>query len=102
MRVEALERLASELVGDGELPNLYFVSDHEGIILISQDFDIAHEAWQELPYDKESSLEDRLSGVICSTSPRDDSDELETWDDSINSLKWIKKQTKKLEALRRG
>jgi hypothetical protein len=72
MKIEAMENLAKEMVGDGKTPNLYFVSVFEkenprGLILISRDFEAAYHVWVNLSTRIESTLEDRLTGVVCST-----------------------------------
>lgn len=82
-RVKQLESLARDLVGDNKSPNLYFVSDDKGIIMVTSDLDVAHAAWRNLPRNKESSLEDRKTGVLASTEPVDDTPgaRLVTYDD---------------------
>ena len=79
-----LEGLARNLVGDNEKPNLYFVSDKGGVLLVTTDFIMAHGTWKQLPRDQESALEDRLVGVLASTEPESDSPKarLVTYDDS--------------------
>jgi hypothetical protein len=73
MKINQLEKLASELVGDGKRPNLFFVSVAGEVRLIARDFDLAYDAWRGLPYScglsphAEVLLEDRLHGVICQT-----------------------------------
>lgn len=73
-RLEVLEKLARELVGDGKSPNLFFVSCEGNIILISKDFDVAYAEWREhaRARDHESALEDRKTGVIASVEPESD------------------------------
>lgn len=68
MKIKALERYASEKIGDGKSPNLYFVSEQGmGVVLITRFFDVAYDYWNKLSRVKETSLEDRKFGVICST-----------------------------------
>ena len=82
-RIELLEKLASELVGDGKSPNLYFVTVEGNCVLVSIDFDVAYDYWKYLPRDVETALEDRFAGIICSTEPIEDgSKQLITYDDS--------------------
>lgn len=85
-RLEVLEALAREMVGDGRHPNLFFVSSEGNIILISRDFDAAYRKWLEHARqdDHETALEDRLNGVIASVEPESDKPgaELEIRDDS--------------------
>ena len=71
MKVKAMERYATERVGDGKTPNLYFVSEEGmGVVLISRFFDTAYSFWRTLSKLKQTSLEDRKFGVICSTERR--------------------------------
>jgi hypothetical protein len=83
-KIKELETLATELVGDGKTPNMFFVSGHDGVcILITPQFDIAYYQWESLPRDKERTLEDRKTGVICHTARHEDSGRMITTDDSI-------------------
>jgi hypothetical protein len=71
MKIEAMEALARDMVGDCKTPNVYFVSVFEkenprGLILISRSFEAAYHVWANLPNTVESTLEDRLTGVVCS------------------------------------
>jgi hypothetical protein len=78
-----LETLASSIIGDGKLPNVYFVTVAGKVRYIATNFDEARELWRKLPRNIETALEDRLFGVIASTEPRDDEDtRLVTYDDS--------------------
>jgi len=83
-KIRQLEELASEVIGDGGSPNLYFVTEAgRGVILVSRDFDVAYDHWRHMPRSIETSLEDRKIGTICSTQPVEDgSKELTTYDDS--------------------
>jgi hypothetical protein len=82
-RIELLEGLASQVIGDGQKPNLYFVTVEGNVVLVSRDFDIAYDHWRYLPRNVETALEDRLIGVICSTEPVEDgAKQLVTYDDS--------------------
>lgn len=73
-RLQFLEKLARELVGDGKQPNLFFVSSEGNIILISRDFDVAYIKWKQhaARKDHECALEDRQTGVIASVEPESD------------------------------
>lgn len=84
MRIKQLETLASNVIGDGKSPNLYFVSEFsKGVVMVSRDFDAAYSYWKSLPRTIETSLEDRKIGVICSTCPvADGAAKLVTYDDS--------------------
>ena len=82
-RIELLEGLASQLIGDGQSPNLYFVSVKGNCVLVSREFDTAYDYWRFLPRNIETSLEDRQIGVICSTEPVEEgATKLITYDDS--------------------
>jgi hypothetical protein len=76
------------MVGDGGKPNVYFVSDRSTVILATRHFKVAYAAWDALPKDHETTLEDRQNGVIASTEPRENgSHEFVTYDDSRQLLK---------------
>ncbi len=81
-----LQDVASEVVGDGKRPNIFFVSSEGRIILISLDFDVAYEAWvkvSDVAKKVETALEDRQTGVIASVEPLEDrGGELVWMDDS--------------------
>lgn len=64
-----LNRMATEMVGDGKKPNLYFVSLGSNVQLVTTDWDAAYTYWLSLPRNVETLLEDRLIGLICDTSP---------------------------------
>ena len=70
-RIQALEELPRNMVGDGGTPNLYFVTVKGNVLLISQDFEIAYRAWREFsfPAKMETGLEDRQVGVLASVEP---------------------------------
>lgn len=75
-KIEQLEALAREMVGDGGTPNLFFVSISGVIVLISRDGSTAHEYWRALVQSScrfmSCMLEDRKNGVLCSREPADD------------------------------
>lgn len=83
MKIEALENLARDMVGDGKTPNVFFVSKQpQGLVLVTRDEEAAYNYWQSLPRNVETSLEDRSFGVIASTEPREEgSTQLVTHDD---------------------
>jgi hypothetical protein len=82
-RIELLEGLASQVIGDGQTPNLYFVTVQGNVVLVTREFDQAYDYWRYLPRNVETSLEDRLIGCICTTEPIEDgSTQLVTHDDS--------------------
>ena len=75
-KIPAFEEMAQEYIGDGKRPNLYFVFARNSIVLISQEFSIAYQAWKDFskpPYEDMTALEDRLVGVLAAVEP--DSDE---------------------------
>lgn len=86
-KVEALDALPREMVGDGKRPNVFFVTDEGHIALISLDFEISYLFWKTLAARRpliESALEDRLTGVIASVEPESDEPgaRLMVWDNS--------------------
>lgn len=74
-KIESLEKLARNMVGDGNSPNLYFVSDCGVCITITRNFSLAYQQWRALA-DRipriESALEDRKNGTIADVSPESD------------------------------
>ena len=94
MRITEMEALARDMVGDGKMPNVYFVSefskgkDGPGLVMISRDLNAAYTFWQSLPRTFETTLEDRLTGVLASTEPIEDGSKiLRTWDDTARMIK---------------
>lgn len=81
IRVEELEKLAAEMIGDGQKPNLFFVSkfdnDTHGCIAVTPDFDIAYEIWKKLPTNCETALEDRMYGTICDNAPHSEEEAMQ-------------------------
>lgn len=73
-RTDALELLASDLIGDGESPNVFFVTLDGNVQLITTDGPVAYRFWKNLPRNVESSLEDRQTGCICTVEPLEDED----------------------------
>lgn len=75
MRVEALETLARDMVGDGGTPNLFFVTDGGNVTMVSTEEENARAAWRALadrfPL-RECALEDRQTGVLASVQPEED------------------------------
>lgn len=82
-KITALEELASELIGDGATPNVFFVSMAErGVIMLTTDGEAAHNFWGALPRNVETSLEDRHNGTVASTEPVEDGSKvMRTYDD---------------------
>lgn len=64
-RIVLLEALASERVGDGLLPNLYFVSTYGNIQMVTLDEHAARAYWLTLPREADPVLEDRLTGILA-------------------------------------
>jgi hypothetical protein len=86
-KIEQLQTLARDMVGDDGKPDLFFVTDQGIVVTISRDFDTAHKHWEELARRSprvECALENRRTGVLASVEP--DSDEpgarLEVRDDT--------------------
>jgi hypothetical protein len=73
-RIAALERLVSDMIGDGKAPNLFFVTHGGNVILIARDFEVAYPVWQSISHQRtaETSLEDRQTGVLASVEPESD------------------------------
>ena len=76
MKLEALETLARETVGDGQTPDLFFVTDQGTVVTVTRDFDVASTAWVRLAqagrWQTECALENRTFGVIASVEPEED------------------------------
>lgn len=89
MKIESLEAIARDMVGDGKRPNVFFVSlEPLGIVMITRDFQAAYQYWKGLSRSAETSLEDRQTGVICSNEPLCELDKrLHVIDDSASFLK---------------
>lgn len=67
-----LNKMAIKHVGDGQKPNLFFVTCSGNTILITSESDIAYKTWQKLPHNEETTLEDRLNGVVASCEKEHD------------------------------
>lgn len=75
-RIEAIEAFASETIGDGKTPDLFFVVDRGTVITITRNFEIALREWRSLARRyplMESTLENRKDGTLASVEPIDDS-----------------------------
>jgi hypothetical protein len=78
---ERLNQLASELVGDGKSPNLYFVSQDGRVLTVTTERRVAYLHWCDLARTRIAcSLEDREAGMLCSVEPGADG-RLERHDD---------------------
>lgn len=100
LKVNHLEILAQNMVGDGKSPNLFFVSLGGTILTITRSWDTAYSHWKSLVSQyptQESMLEDRRFGVICSVEPKSENviKGLIVIDDSRSFLKMYPKTTKK-------
>jgi hypothetical protein len=92
MKVKALNKLATEMVGDGGKPNTFFVSLGANVQMVTTNFNAAYRYWCELKWSKrqqqESMLEDRRWGTICCVEPKEDgSKKLITYDESYSFRK---------------
>ena len=87
-KIPALQSLASDVIGDGKSPNLFFVTDRGVTITVTRNFSSAHAEWTKLANRvprMESALEDRKTGVIASVEPESDAPgaRLIAFDDSM-------------------
>lgn len=94
-RIEALETLASNLVGDGDKEDLFFVTDRGDVVTVTRNFWTAYNDWKQLSRRSprvECSLENRTYGVICDVSSDEETETLCVRDDSqgfvVRSRKW--------------
>jgi hypothetical protein len=82
-KIPEFEEMARHKVGDGAKPNLFFVSINGVILTVTREFEVAYDHWCSLPTDVETCLEDRRTGVICTTTPiEENSTRLVTYDDA--------------------
>lgn len=68
-RIEALQALARDMVGDGKTPDLFFVTDRGAVVTVTTDFELASSHWEALSRQRpmmECVLEGRRYGVIAS------------------------------------
>lgn len=66
-RIKQLDALATEMVGDGKKPNVFFVTQGGKVTTITRHFEVAHREWLKFAMQRvESMLEDRQTGVIAS------------------------------------
>ena len=76
-RIERLEALARDMVGDGETPDLFFVTDRGNVVCIETSAPKAYRRWKALAARRplrECCLENRTYGTICSVEPQSDED----------------------------
>lgn len=66
-KIKELDKLATEMVGDGGKPNLFFVTQKGKVTTVTRHFEVAHREWRKFAMQRmESMLEDRRTGVIAS------------------------------------
>lgn len=66
-KIKELDALATEMVGDGQKPNVFFVTNKGKVTTITRHFETAHREWIKFATQRvESMLEDRQTGVIAS------------------------------------
>lgn len=91
-KIKQLETLAREMVGDGQAPELFFVTDQGVVTTITRDFSLAYRDWQSIARSglrRECALEDRRFGCIASVEPEEDgSSKLVVRDDSADFKKF--------------
>lgn len=91
-----LDQLATNLVGDGQAPNLFFVSrlaestdeTVSTVLTITADFGVAYRQWLSLSGRCPSllpMLEDRVHGVLASVDRNEDTGRLECRDDTTRN-----------------
>jgi len=70
-----LESLARDFIGDGRVPNLFFVTNRGLVVTVTRHFQTAYDHWQSLASrypQAECALEDRKTGVIAAIEPESD------------------------------
>jgi uncharacterized protein YycO len=67
-KIQALENMACNMVGDGKTPSLFFVTRDGVVVTVTRDFSIAYSHWNNIANygGHTTSIEDRKNGVICS------------------------------------
>jgi len=73
----ALARLATDHVGDGVEPNVFFVTDRAKVVTVTRDRGVAYAHWRRLSARWPRvvcALEDRFYGVLADVGPRSDGD----------------------------
>lgn len=74
-KIPSLQILDSQMIGDGQMPNLFFVSEQGVIVTVTCDFSTAYSAWNKLATQTpriECALEDRVNGTIADVGPSED------------------------------
>lgn len=69
-----LDEFARQRVGDGNEPNIFFVSREGRCVAVTVVFSIAYQIWQEIArtVSVTCELEDRLNGCLASVEPVND------------------------------
>ena len=76
------QALATEMIGDGQQPDVYFVSKGEQVVYISTVFVAAYHYWQHMSgWNNSCMLENRTFGVIASHE-KNEQGKWETFDDT--------------------
>src|SRR6185295_1454724 len=68
-KIQELEALATNMVGDGRSPELYFVTDEGAVVMVSRWFRPAYDIWRYLSRQqprRASALESRKIGLLAS------------------------------------
>lgn len=66
-KIKELDKLATEMVGDGQKPNVFFVTLKGKVTTVTRHFEVAHREWRKFAMQRmESALEDRQTGTIAS------------------------------------
>lgn len=86
-----LDALASDMVGDGGSPNVFFVTDGGHVVTVTTDRSAAWAQWRRLadrlPL-RECALEDRQTGVLASVEPAEDGSDVLVRDDGDDGEEW--------------
>lgn len=71
-----LEELARTMVGDGQTPDLFFITQKGVVVAVDVDPEAAYSRWRQCQHGKrgpvECALENRTYGVIASWQPESD------------------------------
>jgi hypothetical protein len=72
--MSSLNDLATKLVGDGQEPNMYFVTVEGETITVTKSLAVAHAEWKGIAIylRQECVLEDRSTGVLACVEPESD------------------------------
>jgi hypothetical protein len=91
MITEALKKIASHYIGDGQQPNFFIATREEDVVMVTDDGQRAYSYWLELSHNREfeCALEDRQHGVLCEVSQEEGSKCLAKYDNF--EAKWATK-----------